>query len=58
MMVVKTLFSGSKFAVFHKGWQLSFRIHNASTLVEPSLKFDINIVGLPGSVARNVIVYG
>lgn len=43
---------------FDKGWQVSFRIHNASTFVEPSLKFDINIVGLPGSVARNEIVYG
>lgn len=42
---------------FDQGWQISFRIHNASTLVEPSLKFDINIVGLPSSVARNVINY-
>jgi hypothetical protein len=29
------------------GWQFSFRIHNASTLVETSLKFDIQIVGVP-----------
>ena len=29
------------------GWQFSFRIHNASTKVEPSLKFDIQIVGMP-----------
>ncbi|MBS1493513.1 MAG: HaeIII family restriction endonuclease [Bacteroidetes bacterium] len=42
---------------FDNGWQLSFRIHNASTLVEPSLKFDINIIGLPSSVSRNVIKY-
>lgn len=33
-----------------KGWQLSFRIHNASTIVEPSLKFDIQFVGMPPSV--------
>lgn len=25
------------------GWQFSFRIHNASTKVEPSLKFDIQL---------------
>jgi len=30
-----------------KGWQISFRIHNASTKVEPSLKFDINLEGNP-----------
>ena len=29
------------------GWQFSFRIHNASTKVEPSLKFDIQIIGMP-----------
>ena len=43
---------------FDKGWQISFRIHNASTLVEPSLKFDINIVGLPSTLSRQVINYG
>jgi hypothetical protein len=42
---------------FDQGWQISFRIHNASTLVEPSLKFDINIIGLPGTMSRNEIVY-
>ena len=29
------------------GWQISFRIHNASSKVEPSLKFDINLIGQP-----------
>ena len=33
-----------------KGWQLSFRIHNASSKVEPSLKFDVQFVGMPTSV--------
>ena len=42
---------------FDQGWQISFRIHNASTLVEPSLKFDINIVGLPRATSRHVIEY-
>lgn len=32
------------------GWQLSFRIHNASTKVEPSLKFDIQFIGMPVSI--------
>lgn len=32
------------------GWQLSFRIHSASTKVEPSLKFDIQFIGMPVSV--------
>ena len=42
---------------FDQGWQISFRIHNASKQVEPSLKFDINIVGLPANMSRNVIPY-
>lgn len=33
-----------------EGWQFSFRIHNASTYVENSLKFDIQIVGMPASI--------
>lgn len=32
------------------GWQLSFRIHNASTKVEPSLKFDIQFISMPMEV--------
>lgn len=32
------------------GWQFTFRIHNASSKVEPSLKFDIKIIGMPTSV--------
>ena len=31
-------------------WQLSFRIHNASTKVEPSLKFDVQFIGMPVSI--------
>jgi len=42
---------------FDQGWQISFRIHNASTMVEPSLKFDINIDGLPRTMSRNVVEY-
>lgn len=32
------------------GWSFSFRIHNASSKVEPSLKFDIQILGMPITV--------
>lgn len=32
------------------GWQFSFRIHNASTIVETSLKFDIQIIGMPAAI--------
>lgn len=32
------------------GWQFNFRIHNASTKVEISLKFDIQIVGMPTTI--------
>ncbi len=34
----------------NEGWQFSFRIHSASTYVENSLKFDIQIVGMPTSI--------
>ena len=30
-----------------QGWAVSFRIHNASSKVEPSLKFDVNLEGTP-----------
>ena len=35
---------------FDNGWQFSFRIHNAKDTIEPSLKFDIQIVGMPADV--------
>lgn len=35
------------FLTCDEGWQISFRIHNASSKVEPSLKFDINLIGQP-----------
>lgn len=34
----------------NNGWSISFRIHNASTQIEPSLKFDIQLVGQPSSL--------
>lgn len=32
------------------GWQLGFRIHSAKSTVEPSLKFDVQFIGMPPSV--------
>ena len=32
------------------GWQFNFRIHSASTKVEQSLKFDIQIIGMPTTI--------
>ena len=34
----------------NNGWSFSFRIHNASKIVEPSLKFDIQFLGVPASI--------
>lgn len=34
----------------NNGWSFSFRIHNAATKVEPSLKFDIQFVGVPPTI--------
>lgn len=39
----------------NEGWQISFRIHNASSRVEPSLKFDINLVSTPHTLFINHI---
>ena len=32
------------------GWAISMRIHNASSLVEPSLKFDAQLTGVPSGL--------
>lgn len=39
----------------NEGWQISFRIHNASSRVEPSLKFDVNLVSAPHTLFTNHI---
>lgn len=33
--------------IMDEGWQISFRIHSASTYIETSLKFDIQLIGNP-----------
>ena len=45
--------TGSKNTVemyLNNGWELSFRIHNASSRVEPSLKFDVQFMGMPATI--------
>ncbi len=41
-----------------EGWQISFRIHNASSKIEPSLKFDINLVSSPHTLFTNHLTLG
>lgn len=44
---------GSKTTVeiyMDNGWAFSFRIHSASTCVQPSLKFDVQFISTPASV--------
>ncbi len=40
--------------VCDKGWQISFRIHNAKMKVEPSLKFDIQLISGPTKIFKQV----
>jgi hypothetical protein len=42
----------------NEGWQISFRIHNASSLIEPSLKFDINLVSTPHTLFTTQLFLG
>ncbi len=44
------------FLTMDEGWQISFRIHNASTKVEPSLKFDISLVGQPPDLYSDQLI--
>lgn len=41
--------------ILSDGWQISFRIHSARSDVEPSLKFDITLVGHPKSLSQHSI---
>ncbi len=41
--------------VLDEGWSFSLRIHNASSRVEPSLKFDIKLLSKPESVAIFIV---
>jgi hypothetical protein len=51
-------FDGSQYSLsvrMNEGYQFNFRIHNASSKVEPSLKFDVQSQGLPPQVHQHDI---
>lgn len=48
--------NGSQFAKtisFNNGWSFNFRIHSASSRIEPSLKFDVTAFSLPPKLYRH-----
>ena len=40
--------------VCNEGWEISLRIHSASSKIEPSLKFDVNLISLPSAIYAQV----
>lgn len=36
------------------GWNISMRIHNASSRIEPSLKFDVQLMAMPSSILTQI----
>ena len=44
--------------IMNRGWQVSFRIHNAESQIIPSLKFDVQLLGCPPALSRHQIPYG
>ena len=42
------------FVVCDQGWNVSMRIHNASSRVEPSLKFDVQLLAMPSSILTQI----
>ena len=44
--------------VCDQGWSVSMRIHNASSKIEPSLKFDVNLNARPSSILTQIEPWG
>lgn len=40
--------------VCDEGWNVSMRIHNASSKIEPSLKFDVKLLAMPSSILTQI----
>lgn len=40
--------------VCDQGWNVSMRIHNASSKIEPSLKFDVQLIAMPSSILTKI----
>lgn len=52
-------FDGSQYSMnvrMNEGYQFNFRLHNASSKIEPSLKFDVQSEGLPGHIHQHDIL--
>lgn len=43
--------------ICNNGWQFSFRIHNASSKIEPSMKFDIQLIGVPTDIPSFIGIF-
>ena len=43
--------------IFDRGWAMSFRLHNAESKVKPTMKFDVNLVGVPLDYGSHIIPY-
>lgn len=43
--------------ICNNGWQFSFRIHNASSKIEPSMKFDIQLIGVPTEIPSFIGIF-
>lgn len=41
--------------VMNEGWQLSFRLHSATSKIESSLKFDVRLTGQPDKLTKHYI---
>lgn len=42
------------YVVCDNGWNVSMRIHNASSKIEPSLKFDVQLMAMPSSILTQI----
>lgn len=40
--------------VCDEGWNVSMRIHNASSKIEPSLKFDVQLMAMPSTILTQI----
>ena len=41
--------------IMDEGWQLSFRLHSATSKIQNSLKFDVRLVGQPDKLSKHYI---
>lgn len=43
--------------VCDEGWEISMRLHNASSTIEPSLKFDVQLISFPSKLFAQTIAW-